>query len=156
MKNWWQQLNIREQRLIAVMSLLIAIFILYSVIWQPLNDALVKNKAKLERSQDLLVWVQENTDRYTKAKRSGARKQSGGSLSSIVTRTSRTKKITITRMQPQGEDLQVWIDEISFEQLLNWLEQLATREGLQVKSIDLSKTDQQGAVRVRRLQLGKI
>lgn len=156
MKNWWQQLNIREQRLIAVMSLLIAIFILYSLIWQPLNDALVKNKAKLERTQDLFVWVQENTDRYTQAKRSGAKKQNGGSLSSIVTRTSRIKKITITRMQPQGEDLQVWIDEISFEQLLSWLEQLATREGLQVKSIDLSKTDQQGAVRVRRLQLGKI
>ena len=58
-------------------------------------------------------------------------------------------------MQPQGDDLQVWIDEISFNQLLSWLEKLASRDGLQVKNIDLSKADQQGVVRVRRLQLGK-
>ena len=58
-------------------------------------------------------------------------------------------------MQPQGDDLQVWIDEISFNQLLTWLEQLASREGLRVKNIDLSLADQQGVVRVRRLQLGK-
>ena len=47
------------------------------------------------------------------------------------------------------------IDEISFNQLLSWLERLAVRDGLQVKSIDLSKADQAGVVRVRRLQLGK-
>ena len=58
-------------------------------------------------------------------------------------------------MQPQGDELQVWIDEISFNQLLTWLEQLASREGLRVKNIDLSLADEQGVVRVRRLQLGK-
>ena len=58
-------------------------------------------------------------------------------------------------MQPQGDDLQVWIDEISFNQLLTWLEKLASRDGLQVKNIDLSLADQQGVVRDRRLQLGK-
>ena len=58
-------------------------------------------------------------------------------------------------MQPQADDLQVWIDEISFNQLLTWLEQLASREGLRVKNIDLSLADEQGVVRVRRLQLGK-
>ena len=58
-------------------------------------------------------------------------------------------------MQPQGDNIQVWIDEISFNQLLQWLEQLSSKEGLRVTNIDLSNAEQPGVVRVRRLQLGK-
>jgi len=154
MKAWWQQLNTREQRLVSVMSMLLSIFILYGLIWQPLTENIEKTTLKLERQQALLTWVAENTQRYQQAKRN-ARGGSGASLSSIVNRTSSANNITITRMQPQGDDLQVWIDEISFNQLLTWLEQLAINDGLQVKNIDLSSADQQGMVRVRRLQLGK-
>jgi general secretion pathway protein M len=154
MKAWWQQLNIREQRLVTVMSVLISIFILYGLIWQPINENIAKKTLKLERQQALLTWVEENTQRYQQAKRNGG-SSSGASLSSIVNRTSRANNITITRMQPQGDDLQVWIDEIAFSQLLTWLEQLASRNGLQVKNIDLSSAEQPGVVRVRRLQLGK-
>lgn len=154
MKTWWQQLNIREQRLVVIMSALIAIFIFYSLIWQPMNENIANSKMKIERQQKLLTLVQEGTQRYKDAARNGGR-SSGESLSSIVNRTSRLESISITRMQPQGDDLQVWIDEIPFNQLLSWLEKLASRNGLQVKSIDLSKADQQGVVRVRRLQLGK-
>jgi general secretion pathway protein M len=154
MKAWWQQLNTREQRLVSGMSVLMSIFILYGLIWQPLTENIEKTTLKLERQQALLIWVAENTQRYQQAKRN-ARASSGASLSSIVNRTSSANNITITRMQPQGDDLQVWIDEISFNQLLTWLEQLAISDGLQVKNIDLSSADQQGMVRVRRLQLGK-
>ncbi|ARD44733.1 type II secretion system protein M [Colwellia sp. PAMC 21821] len=154
MKTWWQQLNIREQRLVLLMSGVISIFILYGLIWQPLNENIAQQKLKIERQQALLMWVEESTQRYQQAKRNSSG-SSGASLSSIVNRTSRANNIIITRMQPQGDDLQVWIDEISFNQLLTWLEKLASRDGLQVKNIDLSLADQQGVVRVRRLQLGK-
>lgn len=154
MKTWWQQLNLREQRLIMAMTAAISVFILYGLIWQPLNENIASSKLKIERQQTLLSWIEENTQRYKQAKLSrGSR--SGASLSSIVNRTSRQSDITITRMQPQADDLQVWIDEISFNQLLTWLEQLASKEGLRVKNIDLSLADEQGVVRVRRLQLGK-
>ncbi|UUO24232.1 type II secretion system protein M [Colwellia sp. M166] len=156
MKTWWQQLNLREQRLVMVMAATISIFILYGLIWQPLNENIASSKLKIEieRQQALLSWVEDNTKRYKQAKLSSG-SRSGASLSSIVNRTSRQNDIIITRMQPQADDLQVWIDEISFNQLLTWLEQLASREGLRVKNIDLSLADEQGVVRVRRLQLGK-
>ncbi|SEL57181.1 general secretion pathway protein M [Colwellia chukchiensis] len=154
MKTWWQQLNLREQRLVMAMSAVIGVFIFYGLIWQPLNENIARTKAKVARQQALLNWVEEKTDDYQVAMRSNKVK-SGASLSSIITRTSRVNNITITRMQPQGEDLQVWINEIAFNSLLSWLEQLAAREGLLVKNIDLSLTEQPGVVRVRRLQLGK-
>jgi len=155
MKTWWQQLKSSEQRLVAIMGGVIVLFLFFSIIWQPLVSNISKTQQKLARQQTLLTWVQESTQRYQQAKRSGSSARSNGSISSIVNRSAGRNNISIARLQPQGEDLQVWIDEVPFSQLLGWLEFLANNKGLLVKSIDLSKADRKGVVKVRRLQLGK-
>jgi len=154
MNTWWQQLNLREKKFILVMVPLVVVFIVYSFVWQPINNNITKSEKKMARQQQLLSWVKENTQRYQQAKLSGGAKTKG-SLSSIVNRTAGSHKITITRMQPQGDNIQVWIDEIAFNKLLQWLEQLSSTEGLYVTNIDLSDAGKPGIVRVRRLQLGK-
>jgi general secretion pathway protein M len=155
-KTWWQGLNLREQRLVLVMGSAASLFLLYALIWQPLNDNLANTEKSLASRQALLTWVTDNTARYQSVKsNSGGNKKASGSLSSIVNRTANQQQLTITRMQPQGETLQVWLDSVPFTQLLFWLENLANNEGLQVQAIDLAKGDEQGEVRVRRLQLAK-
>ena len=154
MKTWWQQLNNREQALVVVMSAVISIFLVYSVIWQPLNNSLDRASEKLDRQQSLLTWVIENTQRYKQAQGRSGRSQVKGSLSSIVNSSANSYELTITRMQPQGDDIQVWLDSVPFSQLLFWLEHLSTKESMQVKAIDLTRADKSGEVRVRRLQLG--
>ncbi|TMM47845.1 type II secretion system protein GspM [Colwellia ponticola] len=156
MKAWWQQLNGREQRLVAVMAVVFMAFIFYSALWQPINKRLIQADNKLSRQQVLLTWVQENTSLYQQAKQYSGAKKFSGSLSSVANRSAKTYKITITRMQPQGDDLQVWVDSTSFTQLLFWLEHLANNEGLQVKAIDLTPGDKIGEVRVRRLHLARL
>tara|TARA_R110001583_G_scaffold3812_7_gene23304 strand:+ start:11933 stop:12418 length:486 start_codon:yes stop_codon:yes gene_type:complete len=154
-KVWWQGLNLREQRLVLVMGSAFSIFLLYSLVWQPLNDNLANTKKRLASRQALLTWVVDNTARYQSIQSTGSNEQSSGSLSSIINRTANQQQLTITRMQPQGEMLQVWLDSAPFTQLLFWLENLANNEGLQVQAIDLTKGDNPGEVRVRRLQLAK-
>jgi len=156
MKAWWQQLNSREQRLVTVMALVFMVFIFYSAIWQPINNSLTEASNKLAKQQQLLTWVQENTALYQQAKRSGGKQKFSGSISSAANRSAKTYKLTITRMQPQGDDLQVWIDSTPFTQLLFWLEHLANNEGLQVKAIDLTRGDSAGEVKVRRLHLARL
>ena len=154
-KLWWQQLNSREQSLVQIMGTAVAIFVLYSLIWQPLNTKLVSAEKTLSSRQDLLNWVEQNTARYQSIKPNARGKKSSGSLSSIVNRSATRYQLTISRMQPQGSSLQVWLESASFAQLLNWLEHLANNEGLQVQAIDLAQGDNAGEVRVRRLQLTK-
>jgi len=155
MKVWWQQLNTREQRLVSIMAILVTIFILYSAIWQPLNESLSKASKKLIRQQALLTWVADNTAQYKHAKRNSQVSNNSGSLSGIVNKSANAYKLTITRMQPQGDNLQVWIDSVPFTKLLFWLEHLANKEGLQVQGIDLTHAERTGEVKVRRLQLAK-
>ncbi|WP_057832761.1 type II secretion system protein GspM [Colwellia sp. TT2012] len=156
MKAWWQQLNSREQSLVTAMTLVFIVFMFYSAIWQPLNNSLTEARSKLVRQQQLLSWVQENTALYQQAKRSGGTAKLSGSIASVANRSAKTYKLTITRMQPQGDDLQVWINSTPFTQLLFWLEHLANNEGLQVKAIDLTHGDSDGEVKVRRLHLTRI
>jgi general secretion pathway protein M len=154
-KQWWQQLNNREQGLMSVMGAAVVVFLLYSLLWQPLNTNLANAEKKLESRQALLTWVNENTARYQSIKPSGTGKKSSDSLSSIINRTANEYQLTVTRMQPQGDSLQVWLDSAPFTDLLFWLEYLANKEGLRVQAIDLTRSDKAGAVRVRRLQLTK-
>lgn len=154
-KAWWYGLALREQRLVIAMSSAVAIFLMYGLVWQPLNDNLAMTEKSLASRQALLTWVEENTARVQSVQSSSSNQPSTGSLSSIVNRTANQQQLTITRMQPQGELLQVWLDSVPFSQLLFWLEHLANKEGLQVQAIDLTKGDVQGEVRVRRLQLAK-
>lgn len=154
-KTWWQGLNIREQRLVLVLGSFFSVFLLYSLLWQPLNESLAKTEKKLESRQALLTWVTDNTAHYQNIKSTGGNKKNSASLSSIVNRTANQQKLSVTRIQPQGDNLQVWLDSAPFTQLLFWLEHLANKEGLQVQAIDLAKGDNQGEVRIRRLQLAK-
>lgn len=154
MKERWLQLDLREQRLVLVMAAVVLFFILYSAVWAPLNNNIEAASKKIERQQKLLTWVQESTAKYKSAAGSN-RSNNNGSLSSIVNKTAGRNQILIARMQPQGDDLQVWIDEVSFNQLLTWLEQLSEKEGISVKAIDITNAQQAGVVKVRRLQLGR-
>lgn len=154
MKERWLQLELREQRLVLVMAAVVLFFILYSAIWAPLNDGIEAASKKIERQQKLLTWVQEGTAKYKSAAGLN-RSNNSSSLSGLVNRTAGRNQISIARMQPQGDDLQVWIDEVSFNNLLTWLEQLSEKEGISVKAIDITNAQQAGVVKVRRLQLGR-
>ena len=46
MKAWWEDLNIREQRLVIAMAVFVTIGILYFSIWRPLNDSLASANLK--------------------------------------------------------------------------------------------------------------
>ena len=155
MKERWLQLNIREQRLVIAMASVVLVFILYSTIWAPLNNNIEAASKKIERQQELLAWIQKNTAIYKSAAGAGASKNRNTSLSSLVNQTAGRNNIEITRMQPQGESIQVWIDEVPFDNLLNWLEYLALKEGVRVKAIDIAHAEQAGVVKIRRLQLGR-
>lgn len=153
MKQWWQNLQTREQQLVLILVPFVLIFFFYQLIWSPLNEGIVKADKKLSRQQELAAWVSAETARL-KASLSGQAKGWTGSLSSAINRSARQRNITISRVQPQSNDVQVWIDNIEFNRLLEWFSVLANEQGIYVKSVDLSQGNSPGEVVVKRLQLG--
>lgn len=153
-KTWLAQLSTRERNLVYIAAGVSLIVLFYFLLWSPLNSALSTQKLALENDEKLLVWVQEQSARAQMLRSSGDVQRFTGSLTQLVNQTTRSAGISISRMQPQNEELQVWIDRVPFNTLMQWLDTLESR-GVVILQSDFSQTNEEGFVQVRRLQLGK-
>lgn len=154
MKDWWQGLNKREQTMVASLSLVVVIFLFFSFVWQPINDNLAKQKNNIVNKQELLTWVQQNTAKFQGVNRSATSPKNSASLTSVVNSTARKWNIAVARMQPKDDSLQVWIDEVPFNDFLAWTEHLYLKQGIVISGVDIAAANDPGMVRVNRLELG--
>lgn len=154
-KAWWNGLVLREQQMVAACGVVLVIGILYWGIWTPIANAEDEAQRNLDGQQSTLNYVKQTANRIAGLKQSGSSNAFRGSLSAAVNQTAGAFGLTITRMQPQGNKIQVWMDEVPFDTLLNYLNELVQNKGLSLESLDLAESDTPGYVNVRRIQLSK-
>ncbi|WP_394222265.1 type II secretion system protein GspM [Alteromonas gracilis] len=151
----YKALTEREQKLVVVSAVVVVIALFYFTIWSPLNSALDKEKQLLDNQQSLLVWVKDSAARAQQLRRSSSGKRAfSGSLPQAVNRTTAQHDIEIARMQPQGDELQVWVDQAPFNSVLDWLKAMENM-GVVILQADIAEADAPGYIKIRRLQLGK-
>ncbi|RKF13190.1 type II secretion system protein M [Alginatibacterium sediminis] len=154
MKQWWVQLQKREQQLLIVASMFAFFALVYWGIWQPLSSQKANLSQRLQTQQVLLDWALDNRDRLKQAPQ-----QADGSfdnLNQLVSSTARANAITITRLLPKENQVELWIDAVRFESLLTWLEQLKKNHGVSTLLLEVEEIEQRSAwVKVRRLKLGE-
>ncbi|PKG97947.1 type II secretion system protein GspM [Paraglaciecola sp. MB-3u-78] len=155
LKSTFLQLSDREQRLVIISAILVLVAIFYWGFWSPLNTSLERDQTAVKNQTELLDWVQKNANRAVQLRSSGVNKTSfSGSLPQAVNQSANSMKIAISRMQPQGDELQVWIDQAPFNDVLSWLQSLE-KTGVSILDIDIAESDLPGQVKIRRLKLGK-
>ena len=152
---WWQGLASREQQLVGFGSVFLVIGIFYWGIWTPIANAEADALRNLNAQQQTLSYVKQAANKIASLKQSGAKPTVSGSLSSVVNQTAGDYGLVITRMQPQGDKIQVWMDDVPFDALLGYLSELVQKKGLSLESVDLAEADAPGYVKVRRIQLAQ-
>ncbi|MET1218544.1 MAG: type II secretion system protein M [Glaciecola sp.] len=152
---WFQHLETREQRLLKIGAVFVVLGCLYWLIWAPLQNGIAAEKQTLQQQQQLAVWVAKQKARVSALQNNGAKQAKlKGSLVQAVNSTASYSKIQLTRIQPKGDEVQVWIDEVTFGTLLVWLDSLE-KTGVNVRQIDIAQSGELGTVKVRRLELTK-
>ncbi len=63
--------------------------------------------------------------------------------------------VSATRLADRGENIQVWIEPVVFNDLLKWLNALDEKYALRVTQIDASAAEKTGMVNVQRLEFGR-
>ncbi|MFT6268157.1 MAG: general secretion pathway protein M [Alphaproteobacteria bacterium] len=154
LKTWFTGLSEREQKLVLIASAVAFVGIFYFAIWSPMSTAVEEQKLAVEGEKQLLSWVNEQSSRAIILRQSSNKTSFSGSLTQVVNQTTRSANIPVARMQPQGEELVVSLDQVVFNDFLLWLDVLENR-GVIILQSDVSQVDEQGFVQVRRLQLGK-
>ncbi|WP_102798595.1 type II secretion system protein GspM [Bowmanella denitrificans] len=151
----FKALSEREQRLVLAAAAVLAVLLFYFLVWSPLNQSIARNQAAIASQQELLTWVQKNANRVQQLKGSASKSSKfNGSLTQAVNQSASRVNISIARMQPQGEELQVWVDEAPFNQVVAWLQGLE-QMGIVIMDADFAETANTGQIRIRRLQLSK-
>ncbi|MDN3380813.1 MULTISPECIES: type II secretion system protein M [unclassified Pseudoalteromonas] len=150
---YWRSLKEQEQQLVMIAGGIFVIFVLVMGIFRPLNNAIAKAQQDQVKQQELLTWVDSSIVRL---KAAGSRSVvSNKNLSQIVNATRGRFGITISKMQPNDNSLRLTIDSVQFNKLVQWLDEIVYKEGVQIENLDLSRDDKQGYVRVSRLVLEK-
>ncbi|OEE71145.1 general secretion pathway protein GspM [Enterovibrio norvegicus FF-33] len=154
---YWQGLSKREQRLLGFAIAVLLIGGLYWGFVSPLQERAVQAQQRLNSEKNLLTWVNSKAAEIESLRAAtGNRGQvSALPLNQSVTSSVKRYSLEIVRIQPQQEEIQVWLKPMPFNTLLSWLDFLSVSHGVQVKFIDVGKTDTQGLVEVKRLQLGR-
>lgn len=147
---WWTGLQQREQQLVAAASIVVVIGLFYWLLWQPLHQAKSEQQQAVQAARQQLEQLQQAIPQLAAASASGVQR-SGGSLSQIISNSARSNSVSVSRMQPQNDQLQLVLEDTSFEQLIKWLHQLQYQHGVNVINLDLATTEKPGMVRVRRM-----
>lgn len=151
----YRSLNERERNLTIAAGIMLVISVFYFAIWTPMQQSLKTNKAAVASQTELLEWVEQSANRAIQLKQSSGSNQTfNGSLPQTVNQSAARFNIAITRMQPQGDEIQVWVDKAPFNEVLKWLQQME-QQGINIAEADLAESDEPGMIKIRRLRLSK-
>lgn len=154
LESWFQGLSESEQKLVKFGSIFLAVFILFTVI-SSVNSGVTESKRKLQQQQSLNTWAAEQIS-IIKSSTGGNQANFSGSMTQVVNATARQFNIRIARLQPKKNDMvKVGLDDVGFNRLMKWLAELQSKHGVRVENIDFAKGDEQGKVKVRRLDLSR-
>ncbi|MDX1692700.1 MAG: type II secretion system protein M [Ketobacteraceae bacterium] len=139
----------REQNLIAALAVVVIVALIYLIFMFPAQNSVSSASKKLEAKQSLLQWMQANEEQAIAAGKSGNGRRSGNNqniLGAVNSAASRYQ-ITLQRYEPEGKDkLRVWLEDASFNNMVRWLHQLESQNGITVSSISLDAEKDPGLI----------
>jgi type II secretory pathway component PulM len=148
-KEWFSQLNQREQMSVFVLSLVVVLYLLYMFVWSPLdtrreeltlqNNAIAESRVRVDAMVSQLLQLREK----------GASPGAKRNLTSVINQSTARLKLPVMRLQPNSRgEIQVRLENASFDDVLKWLHQMEYSESLLVREVSLTPTGPAGLVNV--------
>ena len=157
MKDWWNNLQSREQNYVLIAGIVVILFLFYSLTWSPLVKARDNKRQQVENNQQLLSWMVSKSSEVKQLKLTNPnllKSDSKRSILAIVDSLANRLglRAAIRQIQPDGPHAAtIWIDEISFDALATMLGQLDKNSNVKVREASITKLDQPGVVKARVL-----
>lgn len=150
MKDWYENLEAREQVFVMVGAVFVVIALLYYGMWMPLDkrhEQVAVSVENLERSLAELGPLRELVA-------SGAGNRTTGTVSSqqapiiIVSQTLKSRGLEQYRQRstPTANGIRVDFENVAFDELVLWLGDLGSRHALHVQQGSVSLVAQAGRV----------
>ncbi len=146
-KDWYQHQTPRDQLIVRLVAGLLLLAIVFSVFFAPLlkqHDALSNELTKKLGFYQLMM---DNAPQF--GGRAAVASSDGKSLLASVGNQARASQVRMTRYEQDGDSLRVWLDDVSFDNTMIWIETLSQTHRVFVSQINIDRTDNSGLVDVR-------
>ena len=126
----------------------------YFLLWSPFITHRNELKNIISSQQDTLRWLQEAAAEVQQLRYSSDTfpvKNRTQSLLSLIDKSTRQGALSKTskRIVPKGEEVRVNFEQVSFTELMRWLEQLYNQYQVQVHTINLERLPVPDQVKVQ-------
>lgn len=150
---YYQSLAPRDRQALKVLAgFLLPILIVFGVM-VPAYGFMHDNLSHYQRALDDLRWIEANKGAVVHL--AEGERQPGQSLFGLANSTSKGFQIGFKRYEPIGDNgLNLWMENVSFNSLILWLERLDKRHGVSVREISVERLPAEGLVNVRLVLQG--
>jgi general secretion pathway protein M len=147
LKSWYAGLQEREQRVVGIGAVALAVLLLVGGILLPLQSAVSTAVKRTVTKRDDLAWMQTNAQEI----QAGGATMFGDTGEAPVVVVDRVGRETglgpaLRGTQPSGNGVRVQLEAAPFDTLVTWLATLDERYGLAIESITVDRAARPGVV----------
>ena len=141
----------KDKRALTILVIFLAPILVYFALLKPSLAYYLDGRQAYSSNRELLDWVNLNA-RHVETRPKMASEEPDRPLLELVTATAEQRKLPITRLQPEADTrVRVWMSDVDFTSLVNWLYVLTQQSGAVISSISIDRTPQPGQVNVQCL-----
>jgi general secretion pathway protein M len=144
---WYAGLQQREQRVVAIGGVVVAVLVLVLGILLPLQSAVSSAVKRNQTEREDLAWMQVNAPEI-RAAGNQLPADTGEAPVVLVDRAGREAGLAsaLRGTQPNGNGVRVQLEAAPFDTLINWLATLDERYGFAIESITVDRAARPGVV----------
>jgi len=150
----FEALQPREQVLVASAGLMLTLALIYLALWQPFALARTHRAEELAQAQELAARIEQigALAQGSKSRHGPLVVGPGVSLLAAVDQASKDGTLgkPLARINPDGEkQVRVWVEDVSFDALLRWIDDLQNRYGVKIDAVAIERRPGPGQVNAR-------
>ncbi len=145
----YQLLSAKDRRMLVMLVIFLAVVLFYVLLAAPLYDKTVSSRLIMEKNKEMLSLMRTNEARVSALRNMGSMQLGIGnkSLLSVVNEVSEQRNIALKRVEPKGDTaIRVWLEMVSFNDVLAWLHALETQFNISVDNITIEGQPEAGIV----------
>lgn len=153
-KSWWESLAEREKKMIVAGGLFLAIFLFYTVVWNPLSGSVSILQSQINQDREVLQYLEKGSlkiDNYRLQGISAVVNSSNQDILSIVEETlSKAQLSTYLKQvqQPQKNQIQLTFENVPLDQWMGWLQQCLSSQGMVIVSLQATRSTAPGTAMI--------
>ncbi len=144
---WYYRRERSEQRIIAGLTALVFVSLLWLGAWKPVSDWRAIEMNRQQNAAQLLDWMRANEQAARAAASRGADQSGNRSLIPVITKAANVHELKLNRLQPESNGvISVILQQQSFNQIISWIAQLEENNGVSVQRASFDSEDAPGYV----------